>query len=201
MTEPTRDENEVVENPPEQQTPPEAAGPAERRRGSGLAGTVSVLALLVAAASAAAAYYVWNQDQARLAALSAQVEALSGEFATLDDNATIQALRRELRIETQALGDTEQQLGQRLDTVESAIQGMQDLTLRGQRGWRIAEVEYLMRIATHRLRLMRDVEGTCCGTTDRIMVCWGSREKHRDCSWQPKSLELHCSWITGYLDF
>lgn len=156
-------------------TPPPVERPAAKREqragGNGLAVGLAVLALLLAAAVAGGLYWGWQQLQATQAALTDVAGESRAEAQSVAQSAADQ-MRQELAEVTGRMGSLDQQLGQ-LSQGQQAVRGeLESLYNRlGQRqvGWMLAEAEYLMRVANHRVNLSRDIETavTALQTADR----------------------------------
>jgi uroporphyrin-III C-methyltransferase len=116
---------------------------------------IALLAFGLAIGLAVAAYFTWHQ-----------VEQLAGEQSGIESGVSerIQPLRTSLdavsrtleqeKLQLEArisrLGEDQQSVGHRLNVL-AALMG------RSERGWTLAEVEYLLRIANQRLQLQRDL--------------------------------------------
>lgn len=177
MSDPTREDGpQTTPVEPETQGPEaapeaEAAGPAPDsegarapadkppRRGAALALALAGSALLVSAALAGGGYLLWQRLEARLTAQDAKLAVLQAGLDELDVDSALRALREELRGEIGTLAEADRSLERRVETVEQAVADVQTLTTRSTRGWKVAEVEYLLRIAHQRLHLMRDLDG------------------------------------------
>lgn len=155
----TPPEVEAVDTGPETEGDQAQAGKGPPRPGAGLALAVAVLALLGCAALAGGGYLLWQRLEARMAAQDERLAALQAGLDDLDEHPALRALRGELRGEMSALAETHRALESRVETAEQAVANVQALTTRSARGWKIAEVEYLLRIAHQRLHLMRDLDG------------------------------------------
>ncbi len=138
---------------PEKAAAPAAGAPPR----SGRAATVlAVLALLLAAGAGAAAYYLWVNMQALRATEQAGAESLQ---TRLHGEIREQAGRLE---KEQAQGDAAleqrlQGLQRQQETLQSGVQNALERVGRRRADWLVAEAEYLLRIANHRLELARDV--------------------------------------------
>lgn len=120
-----------------------------------------VVGLLLLAILAAGVYFAYPQVQgffARMDALEADVDRLSAQLESSDVSAHLSTLDNRVGQLSSQMNRLDVQK-RRLDTLEEAVQASHDLVNRGQREWVIAEVDYLIRIANQRLRLMRDYNG------------------------------------------
>ncbi|MCW8875371.1 MAG: uroporphyrinogen-III C-methyltransferase, partial [Gammaproteobacteria bacterium] len=149
---------------------PGGAGNKASQREPGSPGRAPLLlalaALVLAIALAVAGFFIWH-DLDRLAGArlqdQQQVEArATGLEGRLDDMARrmdgiqgeverqLDAARREQQAALERLQQTQQ-------AVERSVSQLRAQLGRGQDGWLLAEVEYLLRIANQRLQLQRDV--------------------------------------------
>lgn len=142
------------------ESPPPAQGADTRsdvRRpgGTALPLIVAVLALGLSIGLAVTAYFTWHQVQQLIAeqagieaGVSDRIQPLRGSLDGVD-----RALREErARVDASisSLNADQQSVGHRLNVL-AALMG------RSERGWTLAEVEYLLRIANQRLQLQRDL--------------------------------------------
>jgi uncharacterized protein HemX len=117
------------------------------------------LFLILITAIAAAGFFGWKQflqyqhdNQAVITELRTQLLAMPTR-AEMDSS--LQALK-------QAKGKTDQvinELQQRQDSLLASTEKLYELYGRDENGWKLAEVEYLMSIAQHKLILEQDFEG------------------------------------------
>lgn len=126
------------------------------RSGSVLSLVIALLALILAIGLAVGAYFIWHQVQ-QLAGNQAQVDASINE--------RIQPLRASLDSVNQSLAKERQTTTTRVDKLDEDLQGVShrisvvaSLLGRSERGWALAEIEYLLRIANQRLQLQGDVK-------------------------------------------
>lgn len=141
----------ALPSPPDE--PPASTSPT--RSSSALPLTIALLALGLAIGLAASAYFTWHQVQ-QLAAEQVGIEAGVSERiqplrTSLDAvNRTLEQDKQQLQTRISQLGKDQQSVGHRLNVL-AALLG------RSERGWTLAEVEYLLRIANQRLQLQRDL--------------------------------------------
>ena len=144
----------------------DAPAPEQRapRRGLGLLACVLALAAL---ASSGYLYWrlVWQADDdtdARFADLQADLARGRDERATSDEAARAEReqLAADLAAQVQVLASTRAALA-----AQSTASGSAPATA-APRDWQVAEVEYLLRLANHRVRLERDTDGA----TDLLMA-------------------------------
>ena len=148
--------------------PPPAARPKPRRSWFGFFNFLLILAL-----GGAGGYYWWIEQQ-NLREREAALDALRAEIETRASTSQLSRLDggiASLRSETGALGD-------RIATLETGQEGLREsaeklyeLFGRDRADWQLAEVEYLMRVAQHKLILEDDFAGaalTLQAASDRI---------------------------------
>ncbi len=154
------------ETPPlnEAETAPVTPPPDKpRRSGSTLALILSLLAVLLAGGGLGAGYWAWQQLHRQDAARVQSVDNLDTQIKTLQTRIGAQASQQAVDALQQQLAALEQQIKsqtQTLDTLNRAVEQGRTLAQRNQRGWNLAEVQYLMRIARYRLDLMHDYPGS-----------------------------------------
>jgi uroporphyrin-3 C-methyltransferase len=88
-----------------------------------------------------------------------EVSDLRKSLRTLDDHPTLIELKQRVTEQDARLAAEFASQQQRIDSIEQAFDVTRQIVNRDQRGWILAEVEYLMRLAIVRLRLMRDIQG------------------------------------------
>lgn len=154
---------------------PEAEGenPPARPR-SRLLPVVLILLLLLLAALGAAGWFGWQQWQA----LQAERGDLQQRLQSLDQKLQQRLQRSDLESALQPLqasvADSRkrvQQMEQKLQSLSDATEKLYELYGRDENGWKLAEVEYLMSVAQHKLVLENDFEGaarTLQAASDRI---------------------------------
>ena len=133
--------------------------PTPRAPRSGLGLLACVLAL---AALASSGYLYWqliwragNDNAARFAELQANVARERGERAAAEETARAERdqLAEDLAAQVQVLATTRAALAARSTAGDAAPASV------APRDWQLAEVEYLLRLANHRVRLERDADG------------------------------------------
>lgn len=128
--------------------------------------------LLIIGLAAAAGYYWWQQQQLQqdyrdtIADLRQQIESrVSG--ARLDASLT------PLKSDLGKLGGKIEELGLGQQTLRASSEKLYELYGRDKNDWQLAEVEYLMRVAQHKLILQDDFEGaaiTLQAASDKIAL-------------------------------
>ncbi len=120
-----------------------------------------LLGFLVLAILAGVGYLVYPQVEkslTRLDDVEADLGRMKAQLSSSDVSDRLDSLDNRISQLSSEMSRLDVQK-RRLDTLEEAVQASHDLVNRGQREWVIAEVDYLIRIANQRLRLMRDYNG------------------------------------------
>ncbi|OOG25049.1 hypothetical protein B1C78_07440 [Thioalkalivibrio denitrificans] len=143
-------------------TPPKSSPPAPPPRGGSARGQnaallVATLAFLLSLGVGGALFYLWQDAEDTRAAQARQLERLSAELEAREEH--LSRLEGALDRESGAREDLRERTDARLATVEQGLTRLQDRTTRQERGWQVAEIKHLQRMAAHRLRLMDDPEG------------------------------------------
>ncbi|APZ41694.1 uroporphyrinogen-III C-methyltransferase [Acidihalobacter ferrooxydans] len=155
-----------IETPARKDAP---QGPADatqkpRRSGATLAAIfLSLIAILITLGGLGAGYWAWRQLHAQQLAQTQDASTLQTQIAAAQAqlrNRVSQQAVATLRSEVSALQQQVQTQTRTIDTLNKAIERIRTLAQRDPRGWRVAEVEYLMRIARYRLDLMGDYAGS-----------------------------------------
>jgi uroporphyrin-3 C-methyltransferase len=129
---------------------------------------IALVALILAVGLAVAAYFIWFQ-----------VQHLSREQATVQDgvNDRIAPLRKSIDGLGQTLADNRAALQARVGKLDEELQSVSQrvstvaaIMGRSEQGWALAEVEYLLRIASQRLQLQRDT-----GTAEKALEAADAR--------------------------
>lgn len=143
--------------PPQPQSEPSNV----KKSSKGLLLLVILVFLIALAASAAAGYLWWLQQQTQLANQQ-QFEALQAQLQNKAERAQIKQLSAELPPLTAALKQQNSQAKKQqkqLGELNQSVEKLFSLYARDRDGWMLAEVEYLLRIAQHRLLIETDFEG------------------------------------------
>jgi uroporphyrin-3 C-methyltransferase len=114
--------------------------------------------LLIIALIAAAAYY-WQQQQKIEAEKLAAFDNLKQQVATKAESNQLQSELRPLESGLTDLDKRLEQLQEQQQAIQESTETLYELFGRDENGWKLAEVEYLMRIAQHKLILENDFEG------------------------------------------
>lgn len=132
-----------------------SSAPPPRRNGRLLA----ALALLFALAAAAAAGFLgWRlyQLEQRVAAIPAERSAALESYLQPD---ALRPLRSRIESLEADREDLAGEVRQRVEQLRESIESVRSMAERHQIGWRLAEIRYLLSIATRRLLIARDTEG------------------------------------------
>ncbi|MDH3760436.1 MAG: uroporphyrinogen-III C-methyltransferase [Gammaproteobacteria bacterium] len=158
----------VSESGLEAETKPAAnAPPRPRRSWFGLFNFLLILAL-----AGAAGYYWWQQQQLQqanrdtIADLRQQLEARAS-------NSRLDASLTPLKTDIGGLGRKIDELGLGQQSLRESSEKLYELYGRDKNDWQLAEVEYLMRVAQHKLILQDDFEGaaiTLQAASDKIAL-------------------------------
>lgn len=141
------EETDTVAEPHEQQEQQEHHPKKQSSGGSG-----AFMAILLAIGALGASYYLWQQQQVT----NANTKALQGQINKL--LGVIEQRQQELLQRMQTVpAHQHPEINQRLDKMQASLFELQSHLGQERRGWQIAEVEYLLRIAEHRLNLEHDL--------------------------------------------
>ena len=130
--------------------------------------------LLILALAGAAGYYWWQQQQVTrdyTAGITATIARLEQQLASKAANARLDASLSPLKGDIDNLGKKIDELGLEQRGLRDSSEKLYELFGRDKNDWRLAEVEYLMRVAQHKLILQDDFEGaaiTLQAASDRI---------------------------------
>lgn len=131
----------------ERVAPATAAEP--KRRSGAVALVIAIIALLAAAGIAGLGHYRAQQLEQQLAALPPAIERNAGR---------VDAIERRADELAQSLRQQDTQSQRRDQALEETIGALREQIGRDQSGWILAEAEYLLLVANHRLRLERDTD-------------------------------------------
>jgi len=122
--------------------------PKQRSGGSG-----AFIAILLSLGALGGGYYLWQQQKIA----NADTRALKEQIGQL--NTRMEQSQQTLLQRMQTVPKHQHpELAQRLAKMESALFELRNRIGQQRRGWQVAEVEYLLRIADDRLRLEKDVD-------------------------------------------
>jgi len=129
--------------------------------------------LLILGIVAAAGYYWQMQQKAELKKANT-ITALQQQLANKADDSQFQQLLQRLSPLESGIGNSVNQIAElqlQQQALEDATVKLYELFGRDESGWQLAEVEYLMRVAQHKLILENDFEGaaiTLQAASDKI---------------------------------
>ena len=129
--------------------------------------------LLILGIVAAAGYYWQMQQKAELKKANT-ITALQQQLANKADDSQFQQLQQRLSPLESGIGNSVNQISElqlQQQALEDATVKLYELFGRDESGWQLAEVEYLMRVAQHKLILENDFEGaaiTLQAASDKI---------------------------------
>lgn len=139
---------------------PGKSAPAKPKKPRGPRRWPLVLALVVVVAAAGGGgYYLWREQQALHTELHGQLTELQQTLRTLDKHSSLIEIKRRVAAQDARLESALAEQQNTIDALHRAFELTRQVVDRDQRGWILAEVEYLMRIAITRLRLTHDVNG------------------------------------------
>lgn len=127
---------------------PAAGMPPPAPRGGVAALVIAILAVLLSSGLGGLGYYRSQQLDQQIGALAPAIERNAGRIAAAEQRVD------ELRVALDGQQAAAERLGRGL---QEAIDAVRAQLGRDQSGWVLAETEYLMLIANHRLQLERDV--------------------------------------------
>ena len=147
--------NNKAETPAQKPVKPAGKSPGKSPRKIAFT-VIFLLLLMIAAATAVAAYYFWQQQlqqQEGITRSTQQVERLQTELTQLEQKFSQETAK--ISFHEQSL----QQLNQDLAVTTEISQQAMQLLQQNQRGWALAEIDYLLRMAHRRLQVARDISG------------------------------------------
>ena len=140
--------------------------PKQKSSSNFFVGLIAILALLLAGAGIAVGYYAWLELNNRFDQAAVDRKSIAHEIATIDENIKLQGFKKKVHenIESmdQQLIELSQQIEQQAVLQERMHTSTQETIAyvnRSQLGWGLKEVEHVLRMANHRLRIERDVGG------------------------------------------
>lgn len=121
--------------------------------------TAVTLAVIVALGASAVSLYLWQQQRVAeqdRQALSASIERLLQ---------VVEQKSQQQRDDVERLSQYHQLLKQEMSVLEQRIPDLRQQLLSRQRDWDLAEADYLLRLAGHRLQFSHDVAGASAALT------------------------------------
>jgi uroporphyrin-3 C-methyltransferase len=165
----TESVSEPVAEPVSEPVPEPQVPPKPRRSWLSLFNFLLILTL-----AAGAGYYWWQQQQVArdyTASITATIDELRQQLASKADNARLDENLSPLKGDIGNLGGQIDALGLEQQELRASTEKLYELFGRDKNDWQLAEVEYLMRVAQHKLILQDDFEGaaiTLQAASDKI---------------------------------
>lgn len=103
--------------------------------------------------------YVWYQQKQRSAENAAQISELKRQLRALDENPVIIELKQRVLDQDERLAGELAGQQANINALQQAFELTREVINRDQRGWIMAEIEYLLRMAITRLQLTYDIQG------------------------------------------
>jgi len=113
-----------------------------------------ILFFILSAAVGGGAYYFWQQQTLLQNNINVLADDLNAQL-TQTTQQNKQHLNQQIALQNQRIAA----LKKSLKTLEDLSQSALSISKRGQRGWILAEVDYLLRLANRRLQVARDING------------------------------------------
>lgn len=133
---------------------------ANRKRKGGLFAFIVLLLVLLCLAG-----FGYYQQYIAFKAQQNQISELQKTVRGLDNHPTLVELKQRILDQDSKLEAALAQQAEEIAAIRRSFEITQKLINRDQRGWVLAEVEYLMRLANVRLRLMHDIKGAIAALT------------------------------------
>ncbi len=129
-------------------------------------GLIAFLALALAGGGIGLGYYAWLELNKRFDQASVDRKSIAHEIATIDENAKMQSFKKQVQQNVQRMSQQLIELSQQIEQQATLQEQLNETTQetmahvnRSQFGWGLKEVEHVLRMANHRLRIERDVAG------------------------------------------
>lgn len=157
---------EIIESTPTEKTPSPSAGSGLPKASLAL----SLIALVVVFGALGYGYQYWTGLQSSLLKMNdalgqadAQQRALQDKLAAVaqafeQQKQVIDTQRATLESQEQKLVSERERLNQQASEMQQSLEAVYSRVGRSSNAWMVAEAEYLMRVANHRLQLAGDVE-------------------------------------------
>ena len=130
-------------------------------------GLLALLALLLAGTGIVVGYKAWLDMNKRLDQAAVDRQSIAHEVATIDESAKLQNFKKQVE---SSVSEMSQQVDDLATKIQTQADAQKDISLTAQEtlalvnrsrlGWGIKEVEHVLRMANHRLRIERDVSGS-----------------------------------------
>ena len=130
-------------------------------------GLVSLLALVLSGIAITAGYKAWLELNKRIDQAAVDRQSIAHEVATIDESIKLQKFKTEIDNNINSIKQTVGELSNQIEKQAAALKGIELATQetlqhvnRSQLGWGLKEIEHVLRMANHRLRIERDIQGT-----------------------------------------
>ncbi len=162
---PAQTETPEDKNPQNKQSLP---APADNKAGRNYVfiALIILLPTLLLAATGGLGYYVWLELNKRLDQAAAERQLMAQNIAAVDANESLQNFEKYLQENVATINQhlirLSEQIKEQADLQEQSTGSTQEIIAyvnRDQSGWRLKEVEHILRMANHRLHVERDVAG------------------------------------------
>ncbi len=128
---------------------------------------LALLAFLLSGAGIALGYKAWLDMNKRIDQAGVDRQSIAHEVATIDESIKLQNFKQQVESN---VSEIKQQVSSLEEKIQQQADAQQDISLtsqetlaivnRSQLGWGLKEVEHILRMANHRLRIERDVAGS-----------------------------------------
>ena len=132
-----------------------------------LVGLLAFLALILSGAGIALGYKAWMDLNKRIDQAAVDRQSIAHEIATIDESVKLKNFKKQVESNVDEIG---QQVNDLAEKVQKQSDAQKDISLtaqetmavvnRSQLSWGLKEVEHVLRMANHRLRIERDVAGS-----------------------------------------
>ena len=132
-----------------------------------LVGLMAFLALLLASGGVALGYKAWLDMNKRIDQAAVDRQSIAHEIETIDESIKLQNFKKQVESN---VSNISQQVDGLADDLQKQADAQKDISLtaqetlalvnRSQLAWGLKEVEHVLRMANHRLRIERDVAGS-----------------------------------------
>lgn len=117
------------------------------------------VALVVALAALGGAVWLHQQNTELSARLSDVDRGAQARYEQLASHAAVKELDERTRLLAERVAARFAKIDESLQRTDEALRSAAEEQIRDERGWRLAEIDYVLRIAAHRLLLLQDIDG------------------------------------------
>ncbi|MDH3450893.1 MAG: uroporphyrinogen-III C-methyltransferase, partial [Gammaproteobacteria bacterium] len=159
------------------QTPAKtAAKPAKAADRSRAPVLLAGIALIVALAALGGAAWLYQENAKLTGRLNDVDRSAQTRFEELASHDAIKKLDERTRLLAERVAARFAKIDESLQRTDETLRSAAEEQIRDQRGWRLAEIDYVLRIAAHRLMLLQDIDGAIAAlqTADRQLHQLGS---------------------------